>query len=45
MSRLVDSEEPPTKEYDLDYTEDVGDDLIGATSYLTSYNPIRHATV
>jgi hypothetical protein len=36
MSRLTDPEEPPTEEYDPDYTEDLGDDLLGATSYPTS---------
>jgi hypothetical protein len=33
MLRLTDLEEPPTEEYDLDYTKDLGDDLLGATPH------------
>jgi hypothetical protein len=36
MSRLTEPEEPPTEEYDPNYTEDLRDDLPGATSHLTS---------
>jgi hypothetical protein len=36
MSRLTDLEELPTEEYDLDYTEELGDDLPDATSHPTS---------
>ena len=36
MSRLTDPEEPTTEEYDLDYTEELEDDLPGATSHPTS---------
>ena len=36
MSRLIDLEEPQTEENDPDYTEELGDDLPGATSHLTS---------
>ena len=43
MSRLTDPEEPQTEEHDPDYTEELGDDLPGATSHPTSQNPIRHA--
>ena len=45
MSRLTDPEEPQTEEHDPDYIEELGDDLLGATSYPTSQNPIRHATM
>ena len=41
MSRLIDPKEPQTEEHDPNYTEELGDDqAVGATSYLTSYNPI-----
>ena len=43
MSRLIDPEEPQTEEHDPDYTEELGDDLLGAMSYPTS--PIRHDTM
>jgi hypothetical protein len=33
MSRFIDLEEPMTEEYDLDYTDDLGDDLPGATPH------------
>jgi hypothetical protein len=36
MSRLTDLGEPPTEEYDPDYTEELGDDLLGAMSHPTS---------
>ena len=36
MSRLTDPEEPQTEEYELDYTEGLGDDLLGAMSHPTS---------
>ena len=36
MSRLTDPEEPTTEEYDPDYTEELEDDLPGATSHPTS---------
>jgi hypothetical protein len=33
MSRFIDPEEPPTEEFDPDYTDDLGDDLPGATPH------------
>jgi hypothetical protein len=33
MLRLTDPEEPPTEEFDPDYTNDLGDDLLGATPH------------
>jgi hypothetical protein len=36
MFHLTDLEEPPTKDFDPDYTEDLGDDLPSATSHPTS---------
>jgi hypothetical protein len=33
MSRFTDPEEPPTEEFDPDYTDDLGDDLPGATPH------------
>ena len=36
MSRLTDSEEPQAEEHDPNYTEELGDDLLGATSHPTS---------
>jgi hypothetical protein len=33
MSRFIDLEEPLTEEYDLDYTDDLSDDLPGATPH------------
>ena len=36
MSRLIDPEEPQAEEHDLDYTEELGDDLPGATSHPAS---------
>jgi len=36
MSRLTDPEEPTTEEHDPDYTEELEDDLPGATSHPTS---------
>ena len=45
MSCLIDPEEPQTEELDPDYTEELGDDLPGATSHPTLQNPIRHATM
>jgi hypothetical protein len=35
MFRLTDPEELPTEDFDLDYNEDLGDDLPGATSHPT----------
>jgi hypothetical protein len=35
MFCLTEPEEPPTEDFDLDYTEDLGDDLPGATSHPT----------
>ena len=43
MSRLIDLEEPQTKEHDPDYTEELGYDLPGAMSHPTSQNTIIHA--
>jgi hypothetical protein len=36
MCRLTDLKEPPTEDFDPDYTEDLGDDLLGAMSHPTS---------
>jgi hypothetical protein len=36
MFRLTDPEEPPTKDFNLDYTEDLGYDLPSATPHQTS---------
>jgi hypothetical protein len=36
MFRLIDPEEPLTEDFDPDYAKDLGDDLPGATSHLTS---------
>jgi len=36
MSRLTDLEESMTEEFDPDYTEELEDDLPGATSHPTS---------
>jgi hypothetical protein len=33
MSCFTDPEEPPTAEFDPDYTDDLGDDLLGATPH------------
>jgi hypothetical protein len=33
MLRLTDPEEPPTQEFDPDYTDNLGDDLPGATPH------------
>jgi hypothetical protein len=33
MLRLTDPEEPPTEEFNPDYTDDLGDDLPGATPH------------
>ena len=35
MSRLTDPEEPQTEEHDPNYTKELGDDLLGATSHPT----------
>ena len=43
MSRLIDLEEPQNEEHDPDYIEELGDDLLGATSHPTSKNPIGQA--
>jgi hypothetical protein len=41
MLRLTDPEEPPTEEFDPDYTDDLGDDLPDATPHRFVY-PITH---
>jgi hypothetical protein len=41
MSRFIDLEEPPTKEFDPDYTDDLGNDLPGATPH-PFVDPIMH---
>jgi hypothetical protein len=41
MLRLVDLEESPTKEFDPNYTDDLGDDLPGVTPHLF-INPITY---
>jgi hypothetical protein len=41
MLRLTDPEEPPTKEFDPDYTDDLGDDLLGATPIRRSYYALQ----
>jgi hypothetical protein len=41
MLRLTDPEEPPTEEFDPDYTDDLGDDLLGATPH-PFVDPITH---
>jgi hypothetical protein len=41
MLRLIDPEEPPTEEFDPDYTDDLGDDLPGATPH-PLIDPITH---
>jgi hypothetical protein len=41
MSRFIDPEEPPTEEFDPDYTDDLGDDLPGATPH-PFIDPITH---
>jgi hypothetical protein len=41
MLRLTDPEEPPTEEFDLDYTDDLGDDLPGAMPH-PLVDPITH---
>jgi hypothetical protein len=41
MLRLADPEEPPTEELDPDYTDDLGDDLPGATPH-PFVDPITH---
>jgi hypothetical protein len=35
MFHLTNLEEPPTEDFDPDYTEDLGDDLPGATTHPT----------
>jgi hypothetical protein len=35
MFCLTNLEEPPTEDFDPDYTEDLGDDLPGATTHPT----------
>jgi hypothetical protein len=41
MLRLTDPEEPPTEELDPDYTDDLGDDMPGATPH-PFIDPITH---
>jgi hypothetical protein len=41
MFRLTDPKEPPTEEFDPDYTDDLGDDLPGATPH-PFVDPITH---
>jgi hypothetical protein len=41
MLCLTDPEEPPTEELDPDYTDDLGDDLSGATPH-PLVDPITH---
>jgi hypothetical protein len=41
MSCFTDLEEPPTEEFDLDYTDNLGDDLPGATPH-PFIDPITH---
>jgi hypothetical protein len=41
MSRFTDPEEPPIEEFDPDYTDDLGDDLSGATPH-PFVDPITH---
>jgi hypothetical protein len=41
MLRLADPEEPPTEELDPDYTDDLGDDLLGATPTHRSYYALQ----
>jgi hypothetical protein len=41
MSRFTDPEEPPTEEFDPDYTDDLGDDLPGAMPH-PFVDPIMH---
>jgi hypothetical protein len=38
---FIDPEEPPTEEFDPGYTEDLGDDLPGATPH-PLIDPITH---
>ena len=45
MSHLTDPKEPQTEEHGPDYIEELGDDLLGATSHPTSKNPIGQATM
>jgi hypothetical protein len=41
MLRLTDPEEPPTEEFDPDYNDDLGDDMLGVTPY-PFVDPIKH---
>jgi hypothetical protein len=41
MSHFTDPKEPPTEEFDPDYTDDLGDDLPGAMPY-PFVDPITH---
>jgi hypothetical protein len=41
MSCFTDPEEPPTKEFDPDYTDDLGDDLPGGMPH-PFIDPITH---
>jgi hypothetical protein len=41
MSHFTDPEEPPTEEFDPDYTDDLGDDLPGAMPH-PFVDPIMH---
>jgi hypothetical protein len=36
MFRSIDPKEPPTEDFDPDYTEELGDNLPGAMSHPTS---------
>jgi hypothetical protein len=44
MLRLTDPEEPPTEEFDPDYTDDLGDDLPGAMPH-PFVDPITHCKI
>jgi hypothetical protein len=41
MSRFIDSKEPPTEEFNPEYTDDLGDDQPGATPH-PFVDPIMH---
>jgi hypothetical protein len=41
VSHFIDPEEPPTEEFDPDYTDDLGDDQPGATPH-PFIDPITH---
>jgi hypothetical protein len=45
MLRLTEPEDLPTEEYDHNYSEDLGDDLLGVTPPPNLIDPITHAII